>query len=88
MTAGHAIASADRYGFFTLPGFTSDPALPEVIVKMLDFRPINGTFLVFFAGLTSADYTLTLTDTVTRATRTYESPGDYCGNVAFERFED
>ena len=88
VTAGHAIASADRYGFFTLPGFTSDPALPEVIVKMLDFRPINGTFLVFFAGLTSADYTLTLTDTVTRATRTYESPGDYCGNVAFERFED
>src|SRR5262245_14064999 len=35
---GHAIEGTDRFGFFTLPGFTSDPTLPEVIVKMLDFR--------------------------------------------------
>jgi photosystem II stability/assembly factor-like uncharacterized protein len=88
VTSGQAIASADRYGFFTFPAFTSDPTLPEVIVKMLDFRPINGQFLVFYTGLTSVDYTLTVTDSVTGATRTYESPGDYCGGVASDKFED
>jgi hypothetical protein len=85
-TSGTAIASADRFGFFTLPGFTSDPTLPEVIVKMLDFRSINGTFIVFYTGLTSADYTLTVTDTVSGATRTYDSAGDYCGSVVSETF--
>ena len=80
-SAGRAIASGDRYGFFTLPGFTSDPTLPEVIVKMLDFRSITGSFLLFYTGLTSLDYTLTVTDTVSGAVRTYESPGDYCGVV-------
>ncbi len=79
--AGRAIASSDRYGFFTLPGFTSDPTLPEVIVKLLDFRSITGSFLFFYTGLTSLDYTLTVTDTVTGAVQTFESPGDYCGAV-------
>ncbi len=84
--AGRAIASGERYGFFTLPGFTSDPTLPEVIVKMLDFRSITGSFLFFYTGLTSLDYTLTVTDTVTGAVRTYESPGDFCGGVASDAF--
>ena len=84
-SAGRAIASSERYGFFTLPGFTSDPTLPEVIVKMLDFRSITGNFLLFFTGLTSLDYTLTVTDTVTGAVRRYESPGDYCGGCLLRR---
>ena len=85
-SAGRAIASSDRYGFFTLPGFTSDPTLPEIIVKMLDFRSITGSFLFFYTGLTSLDYTLTVTDTVTGAVRTYESPGNFCGSVASDDF--
>ena len=84
--AGRAIASGDRYGFFTLPGFTSDPTLPEVIVKMLDYRSITGSYLFFYTGLTSLDYTLTMTDTVTGTVRTYESPGDYCGAVHADTF--
>lgn len=88
VTSGHAVTSADRYGFFTLPGFTSDPTLPEVIVKMLDFRSINGTFLLFHTGLTSADYTLTVSDSVSSAVRHYQSPGDYCGAVASDAFSN
>ena len=80
-SAGLAIASSDRYGFFTLPGFTSDPTLPEVVVKMLDFRSITGSFLLFYTGLTSLDYTLTVTDTVTGSVQTFESPSDHCGAV-------
>jgi photosystem II stability/assembly factor-like uncharacterized protein len=80
-SAGRAIASSDRYGFFTLPAFTLDPTLPEVIVKMLDFRSTTGNFLFFYTGLTHLDYTLTVTDTWTGATRTFQGPADYCGAV-------
>ena len=80
-SAGRAIASSDRYGFFTLPAFTLDPTLPEVIVKMLDFRWTTGNFLFFYTGLTHLDYTLTVTDTWTGAARTFQGPGNYCGAV-------
>ena len=79
--AGRAIASGDRFGFFTLPGFTSDPTLPEVVVKMIDFQSMNDSFIFFYTGLTSLDYTLTVTDQVTGEVRTFESPGDFCGEV-------
>ena len=78
---GHGVFRNDRFGYFSFPGLTGDADFPEVFVKMLDFRSITGTFLLFHAGLTSLDYTLTVTDTVTGAVRTYGSPGDFCGHV-------
>ena len=50
-------------------------------MKMVDFRAITGKFLLFYTGLTGLDYTLTVTDSVTGAVRTYESPGDFCGSA-------
>jgi hypothetical protein len=53
---------------------------------MLDFRPIHDTFLLFHAGLTSFDYTLTVTDTVSGAARTDDGQGDLCGSVESDTF--
>ena len=79
---GVAVGETDRDGYFSLPGFTGDSALAEVFVKMMDKSAASGTFWLFYTGLTSLDYTLTVTDTVTGTVRTYESAGDYCGQVA------
>ncbi len=78
-TSGAAIPREDRFGYFSLPAFTGDSELPEVFVKMLDGTTISQTFWLFFGGLTDVDYALTLTDTVSGATRLYLSPGGFCG---------
>ena len=79
IVTGQATALTDRAGFFGIAGVTGDSQFPEVVVKMVDGRGINGDFWFFHAGLTGLDYTLTVTDHVTGAVRTYESPGAFCG---------
>jgi photosystem II stability/assembly factor-like uncharacterized protein len=69
---GAAIPRADGFGYFSLPDFTGDPSFPEVFVKMIDATKLpGGYFWVFHTGLTDLDYTLTVTDVVTGAARTY-----------------
>ncbi len=50
-TAGVPIPGNDRFGSFSLPGFTGDPAFPEIIVKMADATglppPFGGGFWFF-----------------------------------------
>ncbi len=82
------MSSGDRFGFFSLPDFTGDPQFPEVVVKMLDARAIGGKFWFFYTGLTSLDYTLTVTDSVTGAVRTYESTTPLCGGADIDAFTD
>ncbi len=69
---GTALAKGDRFGYFSLPSFTGDPSFPEIFVKMADAtaQP-GGYFWVFHTGLTDLNYTLTVTDQVTGAARTY-----------------
>ena len=76
---GHAVPQTDRFGYFSFPELTGDPLFPEVVVKMIDGRAVTGEFWFFHTGLTHVDYTLTVVDSVTGATRTYESPGPLCG---------
>lgn len=83
---GHGVFVNDRFGYFSFPEVTGDAALPEVFVKMLDFRWLNGTFLLFHAGLTGFDYTLTVRDGATGAERTYSGAGNYCGSVESDTF--
>ena len=78
---GQATPLTDRSGYFGIAGVTGDPQFPEVVVKMVDGRGINGDFWFFHSGLTSLDYTLTVTDQVTHVVRTYESPGAFCGSA-------
>jgi hypothetical protein len=51
-----------------------DPANVELVVKVLDGRGINGSFWVFYGGLTNLAYTLTITDTATGAVKVYTNP--------------
>jgi hypothetical protein len=70
----------DLWGYFSIPAITSNPNNPEVFVKLLDGTAINGKYWFFYGGLTDLEYTLTVTDSTTGATRTYPKPaGSECG---------
>jgi hypothetical protein len=43
----------------------------DVVFKVVDGRAINGKFWVFYGSLTAEAYSLTITDTVTGAQKTY-----------------
>ena len=86
-SSGAAIAQGDRFGYFSLPEFTGDPALPEVLVKMVDASATSfESFWFFYSGLTSLPYTVSVRDTVTGLIRTYESDG-YCGGADTSGFK-
>ena len=46
----------------------------ELVVKVLDGRPVNGKFWVYYGALSNVEYTLTVTDTVTGRVKTYKNP--------------
>ena len=46
----------------------------ELVVKVLDARPLNGRFWVSYGSLTDVRFTVTVTDTETGAVRTYVNP--------------
>lgn len=51
-----------------------EPDTPNLLVKILDGRPVNGQFWVFASASTNVAFTLTVTDTVGGGTREYEQP--------------
>jgi hypothetical protein len=80
-STGFAVTQGDRFGYFSLPGFTGDATFPEVFVKMVDGTWLpNGSFWVFYNGLTNLAYTLVVTDTLTGARRVYQNDG-FCGGA-------
>ena len=50
-------------------------------MKVLDARSINGQFWVFYGALSNVEFTLTVTDTVTGASKTYFNPLDVFASV-------
>jgi hypothetical protein len=50
------------------------PDNPEVFVKLLDARAVNGRFWVFYGSLTNVAFTLTVTDTQTGEQAVYRNP--------------
>jgi hypothetical protein len=46
----------------------------ELMLKVVDGRPLNGKFWVFYGALTDVQYTITVTDTMTGNEKTYFSP--------------
>ncbi len=54
----------------------------ELLVKVLDGRPVNGRFWVFYGALSNVGYTLRLTDTETGEVRSYENPAGRFGSQA------
>jgi len=81
---GHAVPQTDAFGYFSLPDFTGDAALPEILLKTVDAEvsPWNSDW-VFHGGLTDLWYVLTVTDTLTGSIRSYQNdPGlPYCGGA-------
>ena len=58
------------------------PGNIDVVVKALDGRVVNGKLWVFVGSLSNAGYTVTVTDTVTGAVKTYTNPPGTLGSIA------
>jgi hypothetical protein len=67
---GHAVPLSTDSGYFWFFGAGN----VELMVKVLDGRPVNGHVWVFYAALSDVDYTITVTDPVTHAVKTYRNP--------------
>jgi hypothetical protein len=59
-----------------------DASNVEVVLKVLDGRPLNDKFWVFYGALSNVEYTLTVTDTVTGVVKTYINPSGRLASVA------
>lgn len=58
-----------------------NPENVELVIKVLDGRPINGRFWVFYGALSNVEYTITVTDTETGKVRTYFNPSGQFASV-------
>jgi hypothetical protein len=67
---GQAVPLTTDTGYYW---FFSD-ANAELVIKVLDGRPVNGHFWVFYGALSDVEYTITVTDTQTGLFRTYANP--------------
>ena len=80
---GLAKPYSDLGGFFT----RNNPENIEVGVKVLDGIYINGRYWVFHGSMTSLPYTVTVTDTVTGAAKSYHKESDsFCGEADTQAF--
>jgi len=75
---GTAVPLTGDTGYFWF--FT--PNNVELVVKAVDGRAVNGDFWVFYGALSDVEYTLTVTDTVTGASRSYFNPAGTLASVA------
>jgi hypothetical protein len=74
-----AFAEDDRFGWFSFPEITHDADNPEVTVKVLE-APQDGHYWIFWSGMTSLDYTLTVRDVATGQVENYPKQGnEACG---------
>jgi photosystem II stability/assembly factor-like uncharacterized protein len=76
--SGQAVALTSDTGYFW---FFSDNNV-ELVVKVVDGRPFNGRFWVFYGALSDVEYTITVTDTETGAERAYFNPSGQLASVA------
>lgn len=60
----------------------------ELLVKVVDGRPVNGKFWVFVGALSNVEYTVVVTDMLTGKIRSYENPAGTLASFAdTESFE-
>ncbi len=80
---GRPLPATGETGYF----WFFDPNNVELVVKMLDGRPLNGSFWLFYGGLSDVGYDVRVRDRVAGVERTYHNaPGQICGRgdtVAF-----
>src|SRR5262249_19052856 len=78
--AGQAVALTPDTGYFWF--FSANNV--EMVVKVVDGRPVNSRFWVFAGGLTNVAVLMTVTDTQTGALKNYQNPQ----GVAFQPIQD
>ena len=77
-SAATAVPYGDNSGFFWF--FSASNT--ELVVKVLDGRPLNGKFWFFFGALSDVEYDIKVTDTTTGAVKVYHNaPGNLCGRA-------
>ncbi len=69
--SGYVMSSTDVFGYFAFPVLTGNQTDPQVFVKVLDGRPINNRWWVFYASLTDLEFSLTVTDTESGVVKGY-----------------
>jgi hypothetical protein len=75
----------DQSGLFTF----FDTANVELALKVLDGRALNGHFWLFYGALSDLEYTVTLADTHSGATREYvNTTGRFVSVADLEAFGD
>ena len=75
---GKAVPLTNHTGYF----WYFDPANVELVLKVLDGRPYNGHWWVFYGSLSNVEYTVVVTDTKTGLTKSYDNPPGGFGNAA------
>lgn len=75
---GRAVPLTDDTGYFWFFAETN----VELVLKVVDGRNVNGHFWLFFGALSTVEYTITVTDTETGATKTYTNPAGHLASVA------
>ena len=68
---GQVISQNDIYGIFSIPDITGNADNPEVIIKMVDATGIGQNYWVFYAALTDLNYTLSVKETATGHSKTF-----------------
>jgi hypothetical protein len=80
---GRQVAASGQTGFFWFFAATN----LELVVKMLDGRPVNGHYWFFYGGLSNVEYWITVDDLASGAVRTYYNPpGNICGGADTSAF--
>ena len=83
-TAGAVPLTSDTGAFW----FFNDQNL-ELMVKVLDGRPVNGHWWVLWGGLTNLGYTVRVLDRDTDEVREYTNPtGSQCGGADTTAFAE
>ncbi len=54
----------------------------ELVIKVVDGRPVNNRFWVFYGALSNVEYRITVTDTVSGTVKTYFNPNLNLASVA------
>jgi pre-peptidase len=74
----HAVPLTSDTGYFWF--FSSNNV--ELVTKVVDGRAFNQRYWVFYGALSDVQYTITVTDTVTGAVKTYSNPPGHLASVA------
>jgi hypothetical protein len=74
----HSVRLSNTAGYF----WFFDASTPEVTVKIIDGRAFNEKFWLFYGSLSDVQYTVTVVDTTTGASRSYSNPQGHLASVA------